>query len=189
MSDSRSSNNGEGDRRGHGPAAVSCAECRRLLCHLSRLTSQVSKPYPARADPNSNVIGSSHVKHAFAEAAATFVPMELCQLRKVTIVVQTQKLAKDLKAAYARIEALEDALSIATSGSHPLLTGLQAQQVTPSMAAAEPVREELYEERIHDATEMMGSLLIGADGKTRHLGGSASSDVGIYIGLSTSRQS
>ncbi|KZP08682.1 hypothetical protein FIBSPDRAFT_1052268 [Athelia psychrophila] len=93
-----------------------------------------------------------------------------------TVVAQTQKLVKDLKAAYARIKSLEDALNIATSGSHPLLTGLQAQPATPSMTATELADGEIYEERVHDATEMMGSLLIGADGKTRHLGGSASSE-------------
>ncbi|KZP08686.1 hypothetical protein FIBSPDRAFT_840069 [Athelia psychrophila] len=44
------------------------------------------------------------------------------------------------------------------------------------MTATELADGEIYEERVYDATEMMGSLLIGADGKTRHLGGSASSE-------------
>ncbi|KZP31693.1 hypothetical protein FIBSPDRAFT_1037264 [Athelia psychrophila] len=93
-----------------------------------------------------------------------------------TLVSQAQQLAKDLKAALARIKALEDALKVATSASHPLLTVLQAEPVKSSMAAAEPIYEELYEGRVHETMEMMGSLLVGADGKTRHFGESASSD-------------
>lgn len=102
--------------------------------------------------------------------------------------MQAQKLAKDLKAAHVRIKALEDALYAATSGSHPLISELQAGTTKSGMAAAESAREELYEERVQDATETMGSLLIGADGKTRHLGGSATSEVETFVNLSNSHK-
>ncbi|KAF7971060.1 hypothetical protein HWV62_22108 [Athelia sp. TMB] len=99
-----------------------------------------------------------------------------------TLIVQTHNLAKDLKAARARIKALEAALAAVTKGEHPLL---QVQDVSseamPSkpkstMAAAESPYDELYEGRVNDATGMMGSLLLGENGKVRHLGESASSD-------------
>lgn len=89
-----------------------------------------------------------------------------------------QKLTQDLKAAQARIKALEKDLNTATNASHPLLQGSEAQ-AKPSVTAAEPGYEELYEDRLHEATETMGSLLLGSDGRARHLGESATSAVGI----------
>ncbi|KZP31694.1 hypothetical protein FIBSPDRAFT_775692 [Athelia psychrophila] len=152
MSDSR-----ESERKGHGPAAVSCAECRRskLKCDRTVPCHACIRRGCSHLCPNGTMTATKGNK---------------------TLVSQAQQLAKDLKAALARIKALEDALKAATSASHPLLTGLRAEPMKSSMAAAEPVYEELYEGRVHETTEMMGSLLVGADGKTRHLGESASSD-------------
>ncbi|KZP14746.1 hypothetical protein FIBSPDRAFT_921339 [Athelia psychrophila] len=158
MSGSRSSNV-ESDRSGPGPAAVSCAECRRSKLKCDRTV-------PCQACVRR---GCSH-----------FCPNGTMPATKSnkTVVIQAQKLAKDLKAAHARIKALEDALDVATSGSHPLLTKLQAPtaKLGTLAAAAEPADRELDEEHVQDTMEMTGSLLIGADGKTRHLGGSASSE-------------
>ncbi|KZP18904.1 hypothetical protein FIBSPDRAFT_1045841 [Athelia psychrophila] len=126
----------------------------------------------------SNVIELSHVRDAFAEVAATSAPtvrtMPTTKGSKA-LNLQVNKLAQDLKAALARIKALEEALKAATNASHPLLQGSEAQPVKPNVTAVEPGYEELYEERVQEATEMMGSLLVGADGKARHLGESAHS--------------
>lgn len=83
-----------------------------------------------------------------------------------------QRLAEQMKMAQARIKDLEDALK-AQSGdsSHALL---QQEPVTQAELLS---LETIYDDGTHEVSDAIGSLAIGADGKARYYGETASSEV------------